>query len=146
MFVLFHCLGFLFGKTIISMLNQLFLFLYLLLVFLNSFFFFLSFSFLVTLHGMQDLSSQTKDQIWAPWSDLSPPAVEAQSPNHWTTREFPSWTLFISFLISWFIHVPPFHLIFLLKIPFRRFIQSSFLKWFFLLHIFSNISLLETYY
>ena len=31
--------------------------------FLELFFFFLSFSFLVTLHGMQDLSSQTKDQI-----------------------------------------------------------------------------------
>ena len=37
-------------------------------------------------HSMQDLSCLTRDQILAP-------AVEAQSPNHWTTREFPSFSL-----------------------------------------------------
>ena len=37
--------------------------------------------FLVVLHGLWDLSSLIRDQTWAP-------AVEAQSPNHWTTREF----------------------------------------------------------
>ena len=31
-------------------------------------------------HGMQGLSSLTRDQTGAP-------AVEAQSSNHWTTRE-----------------------------------------------------------
>ena len=33
----------------------------------------------------------TKCRILAPWSgiELVPPAVEAQSPNHWTTREVP---------------------------------------------------------
>ena len=25
------------------------------------------------------------------------PAVEVQSPNHWTTREFPGWVIFIEF-------------------------------------------------
>ena len=34
---------------------------------------------------MQDLSSLTRKQGMEPM----PPAVEAQSPNHWTTREFP---------------------------------------------------------
>ena len=31
--------------------------------------------------GMQDINSQ-------PGIEPVPPAVEAQSPNHWTTREF----------------------------------------------------------
>ena len=39
-------------------------------------------SFLATSHGMRDLSSPTRDES-------EPPTVEAQSPNHWTTREFP---------------------------------------------------------
>ena len=39
-------------------------------------------SFLATSHGMRDLSSPTRDEP-------EPPTVEAQSPNHWTTREFP---------------------------------------------------------
>ena len=34
------------------------------------------------LHGFQDLSSSTRDHTQAS-------AVKAQSPNHWTTREFP---------------------------------------------------------
>ena len=33
-------------------------------------------------HSMQDLSSLTRDPIWAM-------AVNELSPNHWTTREFP---------------------------------------------------------
>ena len=33
-------------------------------------------------HSLQDLSSLTRDQTHAP-------AVEARSPNYWTTREFP---------------------------------------------------------
>ena len=40
------------------------------------------FSFLAAPHGMRDLSSPTRNEP-------EPPAVEAQSPNHWTTREFP---------------------------------------------------------
>ena len=34
--------------------------------------------------------------ILVPWPgiELVPPAVEAQSPNHWTTREFPSIFIF----------------------------------------------------
>ena len=43
--------------------------------------------FLATLHGLQDLSSLTKDQTCAP-------AVEVHSPNHWTAREFLSQSLF----------------------------------------------------
>ena len=46
---------------------------------LYHFFFF----FLATLHGMQDLSSSTRDWIRTP-------AGRAQSPNLWTTREVPS--------------------------------------------------------
>ena len=38
---------------------------------------------LATLHSLQNLSSPTRDQTRAP-------AVRAPSPNHWTTREFPS--------------------------------------------------------
>ena len=38
--------------------------------------------------GMQDINSQ-------PGIEPVPPAVEAQSPNHWTTREFPSVPFFI---------------------------------------------------
>ena len=45
------------------------------------------FFFLATLHGMQDLSSLTRD-----WTVS--PSVEVQSPNHWTAREFPG----VSFL------------------------------------------------
>ena len=35
-------------------------------------------------------------RILVPWPgiELVPPAVEAQSPNHWTTREFPSIFIF----------------------------------------------------
>ena len=51
-------------------------------------FFFLFFN-LATPHGLWDLSSPTRDQTRAP-------AVKVLSPNHWTTREFPS----ISFLSS----------------------------------------------
>ena len=39
------------------------------------------FFFLAVLHGLRDLSSSTRD-------GTVPPAVEAQSPNHWTAREF----------------------------------------------------------
>ena len=50
----------------------------------GSLFYLLIFNFyiLVTLCGLQDLSSLTRDQTQAP-------AVKAPSPNHWTTREFP---------------------------------------------------------
>ena len=53
--------------------------------------------FLTTLQGLQDLSSLTRD-----WTQTT--AVEALSPNHWTTRDFlpnsleygrPSWTVFM---------------------------------------------------
>ena len=37
---------------------------------------------LAALHGLQDLSSSTRDQT-------VPLAVKAQSPNHWTARKFP---------------------------------------------------------
>ena len=37
--------------------------------------------FLATLCGMWDFSSLTRDRTWGP------PAVEAQSLNHWTARE-----------------------------------------------------------
>ena len=40
------------------------------------------FFFLAAPHGLWDLSSQ-------PGIEPVPPAVEAQSPNHWTAREFP---------------------------------------------------------
>ena len=40
------------------------------------------FFFLAVRRGTQDLSSQTR-------VEPVPPAVEAQSPNHWTTREVP---------------------------------------------------------
>ena len=43
---------------------------------LNSFFFF------IVPINLWDLSYLTRGQI-------KPPAVEAWSPNHWTTREFP---------------------------------------------------------
>ena len=38
--------------------------------------------FLAALHGLQDLSSPTRDWTWAL-------AVKVPSPNHWTAREFP---------------------------------------------------------
>ena len=41
------------------------------------------FSFLASLHSMQDLSSQTRDH------KPVPPVVEARSLYHWTTREVP---------------------------------------------------------
>ena len=44
--------------------------------------FFLTFVFFVMPYSMQDLSSLTRDPVWAM-------AVNALSPNHWTTREFP---------------------------------------------------------
>lgn len=39
-------------------------------------------------HGMQDLSFQNREQT-------HPPTVEAQSPNHWTTREIPGMESFL---------------------------------------------------
>ena len=39
-------------------------------------------------HGMQDLSFLNREQTHSP-------AVEAQSPNHWTIREFPTMELFL---------------------------------------------------
>ena len=42
----------------------------------------LIFFLLAAPHGLQDLSSPTRDQSQAP-------AVKALSPNHWTAREFP---------------------------------------------------------
>ena len=42
--------------------------------------------FLSTPHGLRDLSSPTSVRTRAP-------ALEAQSPNHWTTREFPKFFL-----------------------------------------------------
>ena len=44
------------------------------------------FFFLATLHGLQGLSSLTKDQTCAP-------AVEVHSSNHWTARQFLSQSL-----------------------------------------------------
>ena len=38
--------------------------------------------FLATRHSLQNISSPNRDQT-------RPLAVEVQSPNHWTTREFP---------------------------------------------------------
>ena len=43
----------------------------------SSFFF-----FLVSLFGLQDLSSLTRDLTWAL-------EMEVQSPKHWTSKEFP---------------------------------------------------------
>ena len=54
-------------------------------------FFFLSFFFFAVLQGLRDLSSLTRDQTCAP-------AVEAQSPHHWTAREYPSWLVLICIL------------------------------------------------
>ena len=51
-----------------------------------------------------------------------------------------------SFLLSWYINISPFYLVFFLKIFFRRFIQSKFLKSFCLLHLFLYLSFLETCY
>ena len=42
----------------------------------------LVFFFFDTPRGMRDLSSR-------PGIEPVPPAVEVQSPNHWTAREFP---------------------------------------------------------
>ena len=39
-------------------------------------------------YGMWELSSLTREQTWVP-------AVEAQSPNHWTTGESPCFVLFL---------------------------------------------------
>ena len=55
--------------------------------------------FLPAPHGLQHLSSLTRDPTWAT-------AVKAPSPNHWTARELPSWEFFlrhdspVSFLCS----------------------------------------------
>ena len=43
--------------------------------------------------GMQDLSSLTRDEP-------VPPAVEAQSPNQWTAREFPLFYFFNAVYIT----------------------------------------------
>ena len=48
---------------------------------------------LATLHSMWDLSSPTRDQI-------VPPALEAQSPNHWTAMEVPCQLFLIFFKIK----------------------------------------------
>ena len=45
------------------------------------------FFFFPTLHSLQDLGSRTRDWTCAP-------AVEAQSPNHWTAKKFPGPTCF----------------------------------------------------
>ena len=45
------------------------------------------FFFLVVPHGLWDLSSPARDWTWAT-------AVKALSPNHWTTREFPTYGIF----------------------------------------------------
>ena len=44
----------------------------------------------------------TKCRILAPWSgiELVPPAVEAQSPNHWTTREVPPHLFYASAILN----------------------------------------------
>ena len=47
----------------------------------GSFFFLKKNIYLATPQGIWDLSSPEIESV--------PPAVEAQSPNHWTTREFP---------------------------------------------------------
>ena len=44
--------------------------------------------FIGTCHAMRDLSSLTRDRTQAL-------AVKVLSPNHWTTREFPSFILYI---------------------------------------------------
>lgn len=44
-------------------------------------------------HGMQDLSFLNRKQT-------HPPTVEAQSPNHWTIREFPKMELFLKSKLS----------------------------------------------
>ena len=46
-------------------------------------------SFLATPHGMEDLSSPTRDQTHAP-------AVGVWSPNHWTTGEVLKISRFLS--------------------------------------------------
>ena len=48
----------------------------------------LVFFFLAMPHGLQHLSSLTRDWTWAT-------AVKAPSPNHWTAREFPKLVLYL---------------------------------------------------
>ena len=50
-------------------------------------YYFLQVFFLAMLCGMQVPSSPNRDQTHA---HPMPPAVEAQSPNLWTAREFPT--------------------------------------------------------
>ena len=57
-----------------------------------------NFFFLTWLCGMQDLSSQTRNQTHAP-------SVETPSPNHWNTREFPQISFETAFMLSRFSHV-----------------------------------------
>ena len=38
--------------------------------------------FFAVSHGLQDLSSHTRDQTWGP-------TVKVLGPNHWTASEFP---------------------------------------------------------
>ena len=66
------------------------------LIYINTFFFFSTISC-----GLQDLSSPTKD-------GTPTPAVEAQSPNHWTTRDFPTE---INFFCTNYIDRMPYYLI-----------------------------------
>ena len=55
----------------------------------NCFFiFFFFFFFFAVLRDLRDPSSPTRE------SNLGPPAVEVQSPNHWTTRELPKTQFF----------------------------------------------------
>ena len=54
-----------------------------------SFILFYYFIFLATPRGLWDLSSPTRD-----WTQAL--AVRARSPNHWTTREFPSFILYLN--------------------------------------------------
>ena len=42
--------------------------------------------------GMWDLSSLTRDRTSVPW-------IRRQIPNHWTTREFPPWTLTLFYVL-----------------------------------------------
>ena len=43
--------------------------------------------------------------ILVPWPGIkpAPPAMEVQSPNHWTTREFTQWKRFKGVFQEWLI-------------------------------------------
>ena len=51
--------------------------------------------FFAVSHGLQDLSSHTRDQTWGP-------TVKVLGPNHWTASEFPKGLLcFRNILYHW---------------------------------------------